>query len=169
MGKDGNVRIDIAVFDGVDEMDALGPLEVLRSAATLGAEFDVRLVTLTGQARVSGAFGLTFAADGRFDPAVDVLVVPGGGWANRAAAGAWHEARRGDWPRGIRSVADRRALVSSVCTGAMLLAHAGVLTGHRATTHHTARADLASFGVDVVNDRVVDDGAVVTSGGVTSG
>ena len=51
----------------------------------------------------------------------------------------------------------------------MLLAHAGVVGSRRAATHHNARTDLAALGATVVTDRVVDDGDLVTSGGVTSG
>jgi transcriptional regulator GlxA family with amidase domain len=51
----------------------------------------------------------------------------------------------------------------------MLWAHAGILTGRRANTHHSSVEELAELGVNVVRDRVVDDGEIVTSGGVTSG
>jgi transcriptional regulator GlxA family with amidase domain len=59
--------------------------------------------------------------------------------------------------------------MAGVCTGTMLLAHAGVVGGRRAGTHHTAWQDLAATGIRLVTDRVVDDGDLVTSGGVTSG
>jgi len=60
-------------------------------------------------------------------------------------------------------------VMAGVCTGTMLLAHAGVVGERRATTHHSALPDLADLGATVVQDRVVDDGSLVTSGGVTSG
>jgi transcriptional regulator GlxA family with amidase domain len=59
--------------------------------------------------------------------------------------------------------------MAGVCTGTLLLAHAGVVGDRRAATHHDARADLAGLGVHVVDDWVVDEGSLVTSGGVTSG
>ena len=59
--------------------------------------------------------------------------------------------------------------MAGVCTGTMLLAHAGVLGTRRASTHHTVLADLADTGAEVVNERVVDDGDLITSGGVTAG
>ena len=59
--------------------------------------------------------------------------------------------------------------MASVCTGAMLLAHAGVIGTRRAGTHHSAWDDLAATGATVVRDRVVDDGELITAGGVTSG
>jgi transcriptional regulator GlxA family with amidase domain len=59
-------------------------------------------------------------------------------------------------------------IMAGVCTGTMLLAHAGVIGGRRAGTHHSALGELAALGVEVVADRVVDDGDLVTGGGVTS-
>jgi len=59
--------------------------------------------------------------------------------------------------------------VAGVCTGALLMAHAGLLEGRRANTHRSAQDDLRALGVTVVDERVVDDGDVITSGGVTSG
>ena len=57
----------------------------------------------------------------------------------------------------------------SVCTGAMILAHAGLIGDRRCTTHHAAREDLAAMGATVIDARVVDDGDLITGAGVTSG
>jgi transcriptional regulator GlxA family with amidase domain len=162
------VRIDIIVYDGFDELDAIAPYEVLRSAAAAGADFDVRLVA-HGQTEVRAAFGLRVPVDGPFDGQADVIVVPGGGWAARAGTGAWAEYRRGDWLPLLRQAFDRGAVLAGVCTGGMLLAHAGVIGGRRAATHHSAWAELEATGAELVRDRVVDDGQLVTAGGVTSG
>lgn len=162
--------IDIVVFDGLDELDALGPMEVFRTAGAFGAGLSTRLVTRTHQDLVTGAHGLAFRPDGVFEPgAADVLVVPGGGWSTRADAGVWGEVQRGDLLGPIRSGAAAARVVAGVCTGAMLLAHAGLVGARRAATHRAARADLAAAGAVVVPDRVVDDGDLVTSGGVSSG
>jgi len=164
------VRIDIIVYDGLDELDAVGPLEVLRGAAAAGADLDVRLAGRTDLTPVVGTFGLTFTPDVVFTPGeAEVVVVPGGGWAARGEKGAWGEVRRGDWLGPLAAAADTGTLMASVCTGAMLLAHAGVIGGRTATTHHVALDDLAATGAAVVTERVVDTGAVVTGGGVTSG
>ena len=162
--------IDIVLFDGVDELDAVGPLEVLRAAAADGADLAVRLVTRTGPLEVTGHHGLRIGADAVYSPGADILVVPGGGWvARRADAGAWAEAERGDWLPLIKAAADAGVLLAGVCTGVMLLARAGVIGARPATTHQAARADLEAAGVRFVDQRVVDAGGLVTAGGVTSG
>jgi len=163
------VLIDIVVYDGLDEMDALGPLEVLRSASR-NADISVRLVTRESQEVVTGACGLRFLPDGVYQPGeAQILVVPGGGWGARANRGAWGEVQRGDWMPLLQQAQNTTKILAGVCTGTMLLAHAGVVGNRRASTHHTALDDLAETGAIVVSDRVVDDGDLVTSGGVTSG
>jgi transcriptional regulator GlxA family with amidase domain len=161
------VRVDIAVFDGFDELDVIGPLETLRAAG--GAHFDVRLVTCDGQATIRGAHGVAIGSDQRSEPGADLLLLPGGGWVGRAERGAWAEARSGRWTPIIRGAAEAGALLAGVCTGTMLLATAGVVAGRRATTHHDAWPELEAAGAALVRERVVDDGDLVTSGGVTSG
>lgn len=164
------MRADIVVFDGLDELDALGPYEILRRAEQLSIDFAVRLVTATGQDSVCGAHGLTFATDGLFIPGeADIVIVSGGGWNARSKQGAWAEYQRGELAPLLVEAATSASVIAGVCTGTMLWAHAGVITGRRANTHHTAHEELAELGVLVVPERVVDDGEVVTSGGVTSG
>lgn len=161
--------IDLVVYDGVDELDVVGPLEVLRRANAAGADFDVRLVARSPALQVTGAHGLTFCSDGEFEPGAEIVVVPGGGWAARAHRGAWHEAGQGDLVGQLARAAKDGSIMAGVCTGTLLLAHAGVIGVRRATTHHAARADLAALGATVVADRVVDEGDLITAGGVTSG
>ncbi len=164
-----SVRIDIVVYDGVDELDVVGPLEVLRRAAQSGGELTVRMVTRSAVRQVTGACGLRLRPDAVFTPDADVVVVPGGGWVARDDVGAWGEVRRGDWLPLLALASGRGAVMAGVCTGTLLLAHAGVVGDLSATTHHQARKDLAALGVRVVDERVVDGGRLVTSGGVTSG
>jgi transcriptional regulator GlxA family with amidase domain len=144
------VRIAVVVFEGFDELDAIGPLEVLRNVAQEEvADLEVALVTLDGAAEVTGSHGLVVRPDGRLDPdRTDLLVVPGGGWNDRAPQGAWAEAERGELPAAIA---------------------AGLTRGRPAITHHSAVAELEASGAQVVQARVVDDGDLVTAGGVTSG
>ena len=162
--------IDIIVYDGLDEMDALGPLEVLRSASALGADLRVQLVTREHQVEVRGAYGLRFIPDARYEPGgAEIVVVTGGGWAARADVGAWGEYCRGDWLPLLARAATASRIMAGVCTGTMLLAHAGVIGTRRAATHHAAWSDLTATGAHLVRERVVDDGDLITSGGVTSG
>ncbi len=161
--------IDIVVYDGLDELDALGPLEVLRGAGQAGADLTVRLATRERQDVVTGANGLRFLADAVYQPGADALIVPGGGWVTRAEAGAWGEVQRGEWLPLLRSAHQSGVVLAGVCTGTMLLAHAGVIGARRACTHRSAWDDLSATGATLVPERVVDDGDLVTSGGVTSG
>ena len=165
------MRIAVVVFEGFDELDAIGPLEVLRNAAAMGAaDLSVELVALDGAAEVTGSHGLRVRTDGRLDPdRTDLLVIPGGGWNDRGVHGAWAEAERGDLPAAIAAAARGGAVVATVCTGAMLAATAGLTRGRPAITHHAAVEDLRASGARVVEARVVDDGDLVTAGGVTSG
>jgi len=124
------VLIDILVFDGLDEMDAWGPAEVFRSAGKRGSDMETRLVTRQAQDTVLGAYGLRFVPAGIFEPgAADVLVVPGGGWGARDEAGAWGEVQRGDLLPLLGEARQSTSLMAGVCTGTMLLAHAGIV-GH---------------------------------------
>lgn len=164
--------IDIVVYDGSDELDAIGPLEVFQNARAAGADIDVRLVARGDARSVRASHGLRYEVDAPFVPGeADVIVVAGGSWVARSDAGAWGEVQRGDLLPLLAEAAgaDRTTLVTSVCTGAMLLAHAGVIGARRATTHHAAWDDLAATGAELVRERVVDDGDLVTAGGVTSG
>jgi transcriptional regulator GlxA family with amidase domain len=158
------MRIDIVVFDGMDELDAVGPLEVLRRAA-----FDVQLVAADSQKTVTCAYGLTITADGDPRSDAEVVVFPGGGWVGRADKGVRAEVESERWKSLIQQAESRGAVLASVCTGAMILASAGALKGRRATTHHDACTDLEAAGATLVNERVVDDGDRITAGGVTSG
>ena len=159
------MTIEILLYDGFDELDAFGPFEVLANGG-----FEPRFVTLDGASEVTASHGARVAIDGRLSDTPDLLVVPGGGWGQRAERGAWAEAQRGDLPTAIAERHRAGATVASVCTGAMLLATSGLLKGRPAVTHHGALDDLDEAGAEVVRDaRVVDDGDILTAGGVTSG
>jgi transcriptional regulator GlxA family with amidase domain len=163
------MRVDIVVFDGFDELDALGPLEVLRTGRPMGADVSAWLVSLDGAEEVTGSHGVRLRVDGPADEAADLVIVPGGGWNDRAPEGAWAQARRGALPELLGRRHAAGATVAGVCTGGMMLAAAGLTRGRPATTHHTALAELEASGATPVTARVVDDGDVLTAGGVTSG
>jgi transcriptional regulator GlxA family with amidase domain len=167
------VRFDILVFDGFDELDAIGPFEVLSSVRSMGADIAVRLVTLAPQEMVQGLNGARVATDGVLVGAgadrPDVLIVSGGGWASRAARGVFAEVQRGEIQRAVAAAHAAGSTVAGVCSGGMVLAHAGLTAGRPAITHHTAIEELRQSGAVVTDARVVDDVDVLTSGGVTSG
>lgn len=169
-GRPG-VRIEIVVFDGVDELDAVGPFEVLQNATARGADFSTRMVSWTGAREVVGAHGLRMAVEPVDADAErpDLVVVPGGGWIARSGVGARGEVERGVIPRRLAELRAAGTIIASVCTGAMLVAAAGLLRGRSAATHHGAVEDLRAAGAKVVDTRVVDDGELVSCGGVTSG
>jgi transcriptional regulator GlxA family with amidase domain len=168
------MRVDVLVYDGFDELDAVGPFEVFASAADLGADLTVSLASETDRETVTAGHGLRVSPDVVL-PAPDsgdrpdVLVVPGGGWTDPDSPGAGAEARRGVLPDVVAAHHEAGATLAAVCTGGMLLAAAGLLDGRPAVTHTVALGDLRETGASVVDARVVDDGDVLTAGGVTSG
>jgi transcriptional regulator GlxA family with amidase domain len=163
------MRCEVLLYDGFDELDALAPWEVLSDVARARDDVDAALVTIDGDAQVRASHGALITPHRTLSEQLDLLVVPGGGWNDRSRSGAWSEVERGVLPEAIRARHDGGAVVASVCTGAMLLAAAGLLAGRPATTHHSAIDDLKAAGAEVTRARVVDDGDVVTAGGVTSG
>jgi transcriptional regulator GlxA family with amidase domain len=158
------MQTEILIYDGFDELDAIGPFEVLSPMAP-------RLVTREPVRSVTASHGLELTPHGTLSEAPGLLVVPGGGWvARNEDAGTYAEYRRAVIPAAIAARHARGTVVASVCTGAMLLAAAGILDGRPAVTHHAALDDLRGLGIDVRADaRWVDAGDVLTAGGVTSG
>ncbi|MER7892420.1 DJ-1/PfpI family protein [Micromonospora sp. NPDC094482] len=157
------MRIEIVVFDGVDELDVFGPFEVLSMAG-----FSVELVAVERPGPVTSMRGVRFDVPTVLGQA-DGLVVPGGGWLNRAPAGAWAQAQLGVLPARLAALAPSTRWVASVCTGGLLLAAAGLLADRQATTNQNAYEELRAYDVDVVAERVVDDGDRITAGALSAG
>lgn len=154
------MRIAILVFDRLTALDAIGPYEVLSRLP--GAE--LRLVaTEPGLKRTdTGALGVQadFALGELADP--DVVLVPGGAGSRPLM----EDTEVLDW---LRAAHERSTWTSSVCTGALVLGAAGILKGKRATTHWAFLERLAELGAETVNERVVEDGKVMTAAGVSAG
>ncbi len=164
------MNAEILLFDGFDELDALGPWEVLGSLAQLREDVTARLVTLEGAREVRADHGAVISAHGALSERPDVLVVPGGGWMDRSPEGAWSQAERGEIPAAIAARHAAGTTVASVCTGALLLARSGILDGRRATTNPGALDDLRAHGtIEVIEARVVDDGDILTAGAPACG
>ncbi len=158
-------HIGILIFDGVEEMDFVGPWEVLKAAAENDPDSDVFTVA-PSLAPVTCEKEMIVLPDRSFEdvPALDVLVIPGGSGARREM----DNPKTVDW---IQAVAPGCAWVTSVCTGAFLLVGAGPGRGRRVTTHHAFIDMLTDLGLaDVVSgERFVRDGNVVSAAGVMSG
>ena len=174
------MEIDILLYDGFDELDGIGPYEVFDYALGYAGDGDeragrVRYVTLDERETVTASHGTRVGIDGVLsgpadEAAPDLIVVPGGGWSARdESASAWAEAQKGAVPRALEAHHEAGTPIASVCTGSMLLATAGVTDGRRAVTHASAMEELRESGAEVVDARVVDDGDLLTAGGVTSG
>ena len=141
----------------------------LRNAASMGAPFDVHLVTIDERKLIQGAHGVQIVPDGKSRTNADIIIFPGGGWIGRSAQGVREELKKGQWPARIKEAAKSGTILASVCTGAMMLAASDALANRRATTHHGAWDDLERAGAKLVRERIVDDGDRITAGGVTSG
>ncbi len=159
------MQTEILIYDHFEELDAIGPYEVLAKAG-----FEPRMVTAAHSTRVEAANGLVVVPHGRLSDRVDLLVVPGGPWTKRRARGTWAEVQRGALAPVIAARHAGGATVASVCTGVFLLAAGGLLDGRPATTHWEDLDDLEQTAANVIRDaRVVDDGDIVTAAGVASG
>ncbi len=159
------MKIQALVFDGFDELDVFGVYEPLRMA-----DLDVKLVSLEQQAIVESFHGIKIQPDGILDQKnkPDLLIVPGGGWIARANRGAWAEAKKGKILDILKDFHQAGVILASVCTGAMLLAKAGILHDQPATTHREAIKELEEAGARTMSGRVVDDGDIITASGITS-
>jgi len=165
--------VGILVFDNMELLDFAGPYEVFTTASRVHhrshpSELDLFQVITIGRAgsAVRARAGLGIRPDYDFEnhPQIDILVIPGGGVTDELTKpqviGWIAEASRGS------------RLTSSVCTGAFLLAQAGLLNGKSATTHWEDIADLKKMfpSVNVREDkRWVDEGSIVTSAGISAG
>jgi transcriptional regulator GlxA family with amidase domain len=154
------MQIAILLFDRLTALDAVGPYEVL--ARLPGAETTFVGVR-TGMVRTDNqCLGLNVDRTLADTPRADVLVVPGGfGWADAAkdpAVLAW-----------IRQIHATSKVTSSVCTGSLLLAAAGVLAGVPATTHWSYFHVLEKLGAIPRRGRIVEDGKIITAAGVSAG
>lgn len=165
------LRVQIVMFDGVEEQDFIGPYEVFSLAGGLtGGAVETRYVNVDGPRTVVAAFGTRVIVDHGWSPrSADIIVVPGGGFRRPDGPGIWPEINRGVLPAALAQAARRGLVMSSLCTGAIILAAAGLTAGRPCTTHGGAKAELAARGGEVKNARVVDDGDLVTAGGITSG
>ena len=158
------ITIGILIFPQVEELDFVGPFEVLSYINKVRPGSTKVLLVAETPETVSAFNGLRVIPDTTLEdcPPLDIVLAPGG--KGRMAA-----MKNQAILAFIRRQRQSARLVASVCTGAFLLAAAGLLDGKKATTYHTAFAELEGYGVQVVAQKVVRDGDLVTAGGVSSG
>jgi transcriptional regulator GlxA family with amidase domain len=157
-------RAGIVIFDRVEELDFIGPWEVLNMATRMGADAEIVLVA-ENAGHVRCNYGLTVEAPWGFNdcPPLDLILVPGG-------QGTRTEVDNPAMIDFVRRQAVQSTWTVSVCTGAFLLERAGQLAGRRATTHWASLDRLRAVGnVEVVEERFVVDGNVVSSAGISAG
>jgi transcriptional regulator GlxA family with amidase domain len=161
-------HIGILLFPDVEELDAVGPWEVLAFWTRTWPDDGYDVTTLAKDAGpVSCAKGLRVLADHSYDdvPPLDVLLYPGGQGTRPHLA----DDNQLDWVRRQRA---QVPLLTSVCTGSLVYAAAGLLSGRPATTHWGSLDRLTELDptIDVrPDDRFVDDGDVITAAGVSAG
>jgi transcriptional regulator GlxA family with amidase domain len=161
------VKVAVCLFEDAEELDWAGPYEVLSAWARLWPDDGVEVFTVADSTEVRCAKGLRVLADHTWDsaPRPDVLVYPGGFGTRRELADEAVLNR-------LRGLAADGTLMTSVCTGSLVFASAGLLDGRPATTWHGAVETLGELGdgIEVKPEaRFVDSGEVITAAGVSAG
>ncbi len=154
------MEIAVFIYDGMTALDAMGPYEILSRLPESRLRF---VAEAKGEVRTdTGALGIT--ADAAIDEVdhADLVLVPGGPGDERVR----ETPRVLDW---LRARHEETRYTTSVCTGSLILAKAGILDGLRATTHWARMDVLASLGAKPVQQRWVEDGKVITAAGVSAG
>ena len=152
------MRVEILMYEGVSEVDAIMALHVFQLAARLGAPVETAMVTADGATEVTGVDGARISGLTGWKPTESDVLLVGGGWIHEVIADGELITRLARLREG------RRPILGGICAGAVILGAAGLLDGRPATTHHPAFADLAEH-TEVVDARIVDAGDVITAGG----
>jgi len=159
------VHVGILLFDYVEEMDFAGPLEVFGVGASITDQFKVTTLSKDGKP-VRCNHGLRVQPEHGFSncPSIDLLIVPGG-------RGAREQAMHDHDILQFLQTRSSKAHIASVCTGALVLAEAGILNGHKATTHHEYLDTLRRYPkIEVVDGvRFVSEKSVSSSAGISAG
>ena len=153
------MRIDVLMFDGVAEVDALATYAVFANARSRGLPVEPALVTADGATEVTGCYGTKFADLKPWDPATARVLAISGGWI-------LEEIERGVIPRQLaeaKSAGGDNLILAGIDSGSLLLGAAGLIDGRPATTHRADYERLSEW-AEVIDARIVDDGDLVTCG-----
>ena len=155
------MQIAILLYEGLTALDAVGPYEVLALLPGARVQFVAREA---GPKRTDSGF-LSLTADYALSevPRPDIVLVPG---SSSSTGDAMRDAATLDW---LRAAHETTRWTTSVCSGALVLAAAGLLRGKRAATHWAAAPYLAQFGAEYAAERFVEEGRVITAAGVSAG
>ncbi|HLZ68372.1 MAG TPA: DJ-1/PfpI family protein [Dehalococcoidia bacterium] len=154
------MEIAIVLFDGITALDAIGPYEVLTRLPGAEVKFAAKARGLVRTDNLRLGLSADYALDEITAP--EILLLPGG----LGTRPLMHDPGLLEWIRGVHRSTQ---WTTSVCTGALLLAAAGLLEGLEATTHWLERETLARYGARPVARRVVRQGKIITAAGVSSG
>jgi len=156
------MRVAFIIYDGMTTLDFIGVYDPVTRLKTMGFMPDLEWEVCAQSATVSDGTGLRITPTKRGDPlhGYEMVIVPGGFGSRNLMDDAGFIA----W---LKTASPCKFKVS-VCTGALLLGAAGFLKGKTATTHRTAYKELGRFCSSVVDQRIVDEGDVITARGVTS-
>lgn len=155
------MQIAILLYEGLTALDAVGPYEVLALVPGARVQFVARE---PGPKRADSGF-LSLVADYALAdvPRPDVVVVPG---SSSSTGDAMRDRETLAW---LRAAHETTLWTTSVCSGALVLAAAGLLRGKRAATHWAAAKYLAQLGAEYAAERVVEEGKIITAAGVSAG
>lgn len=156
------MQIAIVLYEGMTALDAIGPYEVLRFIP----DAEIRFISHKPQPIMTDSGVLVLGATHSYveTPSPDIVLVPG------SSADTTTAMADGELIKWLKSVHKNTTLTLSVCSGALVLAAAGILDGHPATTHWIAQGRLKYFGVESrPNDRIVKSGKIITAAGVSAG
>ena len=161
-------ELGILIFDGVEVLDFTGPFEVFSVLNEINNNelFNVQLISV-GEKSVKAKNGLNVVSDCSIGDInyLDILLIPGG-------QGARPLVENSEFIKWVELICKDCELVLSVCTGALILAKTGILNGLNATTHHQAIGELRQLVTNtnvIEGERFVDNGKVITSGGISAG
>ncbi len=156
--------IAFVLYPGLTPLDIVGPLQVFASLNKLAPAYRP-VVVAERIAPMASDIEVDLIPDKTFDevPRPDVIVVPGG------VVGTLRTMSNEAVRRYVRTAAESAEIVASVCTGALILASVGLLTGRPSTTHWVAPGILNNYGSRYQRARWVDDGKVITAAGVSAG